>query len=338
MQVSKLVEKGIKAYNKKRYYDAEELFQRALKIKMSDEDKGIVLYNLGLCFYSQKKWDKAERLFISSMSLGYMRSGWELSLSQLNQGKIEGFKYFPYRYLYSTQKFPNLPIPRIKSLDDLNNCSKLLVLNEQGFGDEILFSRGLDLIKGRDYSYQVYPETLTLFRKWWDGNFFTERILDYDFVNYYQAWIPSGDLFSLFCLGNSSDPPLFPVTKNPNGPIGFCYSSNPKLSKAKEKSFSAEEFKNILVPTGRKLVSLQHGISTDFAINLDLPDFLTTYNNLSGLSMVITVDTAVAHLAAIAQIPTYVIFKTHLDWRWTLPLYGDHVKVVQINNFDFGNI
>ncbi len=332
MKVSKLVNRGIKAYEKKNFYEARECFQKALKIRMPDADRGIVLYNLGLCAYSTKKWTEAERLFQTSMSFGHLSSGWELSLSQLHQGKLEGFKYFPYRYLGSVQKFPNLPIPRIKKLNDLVGCSRLLVLNEQGFGDELLFSRGLELIQNQDYSYQVYPETLTLFRHWWKGHFFTERSFDYDFATSYQAWIPAGDLFALFCLETSLSPSLFPVPTDPEGPIGFCFASNPKLKIAAEKSFSAEEFKAFLIPSGKELVSLQHGISTDFARNPDLPDFLATYQQLSGLSAVVTVDTSVAHLAALAQVPTYVVFKTHLDWRWTLTLYGDHVKAVRIED------
>ncbi|NBV27846.1 tetratricopeptide repeat protein [bacterium] len=333
MKISKLVNKGIQSYGQGRFHEAGELFRKALKIRMPEAERGVVFYNLGLCVYAQKNWAEAEKLFLRSMSLGHVGSGWELGLSQLHQGKLEGFKFFPYRYLGSVQKFPNLPIPRIKNLNDLALCPRLLVLNEQGFGDELLFSRGLQLIQNQDFSYQVYPETLSLFRHWWTGEFFTERSLSYDFVTSHQAWIPAGDLFALYCLETSLHPPLFPVPTDSQGPVGFCFASNPLLKIAAEKSFSADEFKELLVPSGRDLISFQHRITTDFATNLDLTDFLTTYHHLAGLSAVVTVDTSVAHLSALAQVPTYVIYKTHLDWRWILPLYGTHVQPIHIENF-----
>jgi hypothetical protein len=337
MKISKLVNKGIESYNRGRYYQAVDLFRKALKIPMSDSDRGTVLYNLGLCFHSQKNWVEAEKLFLKSMSFGYLSSGWEMCLSQLHQGKPEGFKFFPYRYLGSIQKFPNLPIPKIENLNDLFSCPRLLVLNEQGLGDELLFSRGLKLIQGQDFSYQVYPETLLLLRQWWKGNFFTERKLTLDFVMSHQAWIPAGDLFALFSQEMSFNVPLFPVQTDPLGPVGFCFASNPLSKNAPERSFSIQEFKNLLTPCGRDLVSLQHGFVTDFAKNLDLADFLTTYQHLSGLSAVVTVDTSVAHLSALAQIPTYVIFRNNLDWRWIMSFYGNHAQAVQIENFKIEN-
>jgi Flp pilus assembly protein TadD len=59
-------------------------------------------------------------------------------------------------------------------------------------------------------------------------------------------------------------------------------------------------------PTGMKLIDLTQ----------DLHDFADTAALVSGLDLVITVDTAVAHLAGALGKPAWVLIATEHDWRW----------------------
>lgn len=45
---------------------------------------------------------------------------------------------YKYRYYGERKSFPNLPIKQILNLSEAEG-KKVLVLNEQGYGDEILF-------------------------------------------------------------------------------------------------------------------------------------------------------------------------------------------------------
>jgi ADP-heptose:LPS heptosyltransferase len=49
------------------------------------------------------------------------------------------------------------------------------------------------------------------------------------------------------------------------------------------------------------------------------PDFLETANLLDSLDLVISVDTAVAHLALSQGIDTWVLLPYAADWRWLEP-------------------
>jgi ADP-heptose:LPS heptosyltransferase len=53
----------------------------------------------------------------------------------------------------------------------------------------------------------------------------------------------------------------------------------------------------------------------------ECPDFLATSALVSALDLVITVDTAVAHLAGAVAVPCWVLLAANSDWRW---LRGRH--------------
>lgn len=48
----------------------------------------------------------------------------------------------------------------------------------------------------------------------------------------------------------------------------------------------------------------------------DLPDFVDTAAAISALDLVVTVDTALAHVAGALGKPTYLLLPYHADWRW----------------------
>jgi hypothetical protein len=52
--------------------------------------------------------------------------------------------------------------------------------------------------------------------------------------------------------------------------------------------------------------------------NWELPDFLATASVITELDLVITVDTAVAHMAGALGKPVWVLIQHSADWRWFL--------------------
>jgi hypothetical protein len=51
-------------------------------------------------------------------------------------------------------------------------------------------------------------------------------------------------------------------------------------------------------------------------LSVGFPSFAEQASQLAGLDLVITVDTAVAHLAGALALPTWLLIQKPCDWRW----------------------
>jgi tetratricopeptide (TPR) repeat protein len=332
MGLGQLVETGITDFKLSNYTKAKKTFKKSIALCKSDEELAIIYYNLGLCCYALGEYKNAAISFELSSRYGRVKSNWELCLSKLHLQDMDGFNYYKFRPDRLSMLEKELPVPEIVGLEDLKKRKKIIVLNEQGFGDEILFSRGIALLEGIDYSYQVYPENLELFKKLFKGNFFVDRTLSYNFIEEHDGWILSGDLFTLYTKEKGLLTELPVIEKEKNIGTGFCYNTNQKSPNSHLRSIPLSKIRKIL--KGRdNLVSLQKDIKHNFAYCPELNTFLDTYNIVKNLKEVITIDTSVAHLSALCNIKTYILYDKYLDWRWKFQLYGEHVIPVQIKEY-----
>jgi tetratricopeptide (TPR) repeat protein len=114
--------------------------------------------------------------------------------------------------------------------------------------------------------------------------------------------------------------------------IGVCWQGS-KLSTDKKRSFPLSEFYNISQLPNVRLISLQKSDGLEQLAQMpagmtveSLGDdfdaggqaFLDTAAVMKNLDLVITCDTAIAHLAGALAIPTWVVLKQVPDWRWLL--------------------
>ncbi len=115
--------------------------------------------------------------------------------------------------------------------------------------------------------------------------------------------------------------------------IGIAWQGNPKIVYDRERSIPLRQFAPLAEVEGIALFSLQKGPGTEqlralagaFAIT-DLGErldrssgaFEDTAAVLAHLDLVITCDTALAHLAGGLGVPTWVVLPTVPDWRWFL--------------------
>jgi Tfp pilus assembly protein PilF len=115
--------------------------------------------------------------------------------------------------------------------------------------------------------------------------------------------------------------------------IGIAWQGSPGNTGDRYRSFPLRHFESLARMEGVKLVSLQKGQGTEqlteqlqgqFPI-LDLGDrldaagaFLDTAAIMMNIDLVITVDSAVAHLAGALAVPVWVPLSIAPDWRWLL--------------------
>lgn len=342
--VADIVYIGVEKYMKEEYQEALKLFKKAISVSTIPRETSICYYNIGLCHYALYNYEAAAKVFEKAFLGGIETAGYDLALALFQQEEmVAGSKYYKYRYCPGgRQYFPKLPLPRAEKLEDMRN-QRVLVLNEQGFGDEILFSRNIDCFLEREtlnYAYQVYPETLPLFQEVYPQQnpepvFFTSRNLHHDFVKQFDVWVPAGDLF--FMLFNehklSYDPNMW-HTRQKNlklTTIGLCWSTNTISKNANERSISIDKFKECLDGRGYNIVSLQKDQSVGWIEPTEIKSFLDTSCIMDKVDLVVTVDTAVAHLAGAKGVPTIVVYDKYLDWRWKHNFYSSVDNIIHIS-------
>ena len=111
--------------------------------------------------------------------------------------------------------------------------------------------------------------------------------------------------------------------------IGLAWSGNPAHKNDRNRSIALKQLLPLLSVPGVRFVSLQRDLREDDAavlgnlpalvsIGAQLDDFADTAAAISLLDLVITVDTAVAHLAGALGKPVWVLLPFAPDWRWLL--------------------
>jgi tetratricopeptide (TPR) repeat protein len=325
IKVIKQINKAVEIYKKGDFKSSLLIYKRNLN-KIPSELNSTVYYNMGLCNYSLLNYKASENNFKKAINDGF-DCGYELFLSLINQGNIEeANKWWIYRSIGKRKSYPDLPIKRL-SLNEIEG-KKILVLNEQGFGDEFLFSRIIKYLSKKcdSVSYQVYTETLDVFSENFKLNnvdFFVNRQLSYDFVMKHDGFCLSGDFF--FDLINEdyknfNTNNINFASKNVKFNIGVCWLANSKSLNCEDRSIDINLLLNTL--KSDNIVSLQKDISVKGIINQKLNSFKDTLDVISSCREIYTVDTSVAHLAVSSGKRINLVYKDYLDWRWKLPVYN----------------
>jgi tetratricopeptide (TPR) repeat protein len=109
--------------------------------------------------------------------------------------------------------------------------------------------------------------------------------------------------------------------------IGLVWGGDPNHLHDKERSCPLAQFQPVLQVPGVSFYSLQKGAhAAELAeagleiIDLGdrLQDFADTAGAIAQLDLIISVDTAVAHLAGALGKPVWILLNTYADWRWLL--------------------
>ena len=111
--------------------------------------------------------------------------------------------------------------------------------------------------------------------------------------------------------------------------VGIAWQGNQQHALDQRRSVPLRTFAPLAGISGVRLVSLQKGPGREQLSELadrmevldladELVDFADTAALMSNLDLVITVDTAVAHLAGAMGLPVWVVLPLFPDWRWLL--------------------
>jgi tetratricopeptide (TPR) repeat protein len=224
----------------------------------------------------------------------------------------------------------------------------ILVVAEQGFGDSLQFCRYVPMLAARATVVLVVPRPLRRLLSGLEG--VARTVVSDDPLPAADAWIPMMSLPLAFRTTLASIPVSIPYLHADPGrssawrqrlaafsglKVGLVWAGSPKDDNPKSRpmdrrrSITLQHYAPLAAIPGLCLISLQKGAAAaqtrtppegmvvhDWTAELD--DFADTAALVEALDLVISVDTAVVHLAGGLGKPVWVLNRYDQCWRWLL--------------------
>ena len=258
------------------------------------------LHNLALILRDQDRLEDLVEVYRAQIDLEPSDElRWRLAAVLLSLGRYaEAWPHYERR----PRKIPpvtSVPEWRGEPLDG----KSLLVWHDEGFGDQIMMARLLPRLAAERVSWAVMPPLLRLFSQLCPT---LSRVGHLS--GRFDYWVPAMSLparVGVTLQSLPSAPYLSAAPRPSGGRIGVIGSCDPRPGspRALPPELTA------------RLLTLPGALSLEPA-DTRAADFQDTAGIIAGLDLVITVDTAAAHLAGALGKPVWVILPQPSDWRW----------------------
>ena len=306
----------------------------------------VAKFNLGCVLQDQRKFAEAGDFYRAAIAIepDYVRAHWNLGLALLAQGRFrEGWAEHEWRARTQRSWSPALRFEQTAWQGETLAGKILLIHREQGLGDNIQFARyaSLAAARGARVIMLTYPPLVRLFRTL-PG--VSEVVADGDPLPAFDLQAPILSLPHLFGTELATVPAEIPYLRAdpvgvaawrdrlaplPGRKVGLVWAggvrpNDPDWARLDgRRSLALALFTEIAELKGISLVSLQKGGPAvqvegfpiaDFMDEIE--DFADTAALIEALDLVITVDTAVAHLAGSLGKPVWILSRYDGCWRW----------------------
>lgn len=291
---------------------------------------------LATCYQALGKLDDALHACNSVLALApeHAEAHWNRALLLLLNGDYEeGWREYEWRWrkrnFTSPQRNYAQPLWQGESLAG----KTILIHAEQGFGDTLQFCRYVPLVVslGARVIFECHPPLVPLMKSLAEGLSVVELG---EPLPPFDLHLPLMSLAMIFDTAVETIPCGVPYVSPPMDrlyfwrsqivdknclKIGLCWAG--KRYPDPGRSCPADLLAPLAELEGVLLYSLQLGWKGELPLPLvdctsQIRDFGDTAALISQLDMVITVDTAVAHLAGALGKPTWVMLPYAPDWRW----------------------
>jgi tetratricopeptide (TPR) repeat protein len=298
------------------------------------------LANLGLALLNLNDPAEAERTYTEALRISPEHGDIRMSLgiAQLMQGNYaDGWENYEARWQADQFNARHRKFAAHRWEGQPLQGRKLLVYAEQGFGDTVQFCRYLPLLseQGAEVHFECQPQMLALCR----------TLEGVENVIARPDPLPETD----YCIPLMSVPRILQTTLRSipkNVPylstspqkidsfrnqldgetlkVGLVWLGNPDRQDDRMRSCPEAALTTILAVDKVQFVNLQVGQNSTNSLG-GLPnfgakcaDFDDTAAAIMALDLVITVDTATAHLAGALGKPVWVMLGHHADWRYLM--------------------
>lgn len=351
-------------------------------------DAGMLYLNLGACYSKQfnperalEFYQRAQKTGLDLVSLYRNMIGAYLDMGQLapaqslyethaprfsddhglmnayadfllaTQQYEKGFRLYHHRWLRPNAIPPPIR-PDLPIWDGKTPVRSLLVIGEQGIGDEIVYSAYLPELADRvqemtvAYDARLFP---LLSRTWpklhlldWDQ---LKTMSPQETGKRWDAWTHAADAgqYATDAIGwkkgylqvdkakahrlREKYQQLFPGKKL----VGISWHSVRKTGSGLPKNIPLEQWQPLLENKHCQFITLQYGDMSDdlrsvhnkFGIHIYQDEEIDNFKDLDGLAaqihaldLTISISNTTAHLAAATHAPTWAILPQHLFWYW----------------------
>lgn len=333
-------ELGVLMYREGNDAEAERCYRVALKLNAHYAD---ALNNLGDIYFSQLRFEDAERCFRHAINISpdLASAHFNLGLLLLTRGEFQtGWQEYRWRLKIPEVRHKVRHLIRPEWQGESLVGMRLFVHAEQGFGDNIQFVRYMSMLKsqGATVIFETPKELTRLFRTAKGIDTLVDRgwpVPDHDFH------IPVMGIPEFFRTTLENIPNQTPYLKADEAEsrewsirlgssdkrlrVGIVCTGSPNHQNDRNRSIPIQELKRLEMVEGVRWISLNKSLPNKTKLETvfawddwthELADFAATAALIDNLDLVISVDTAVAHLAGALGTPVWVLLPYAAEWRW----------------------
>lgn len=325
---------GKSCYRLDQVESAARLFRRAVELNPGDAASW---NNLGKCLKELNRLGESIAAYYRALEIkpDYALARYGRAISLLTAGRLlEGFREYEWRWHTMTpRKFPQ---PMWQGLP--TSGKTLFIHAEQGFGDAIMMARFIGAARERvgRVVLECRPELKPLFQY----SKCADTLIAYgEPIPSFDYYLPMSSLPRVLSVTLENIPRQTPYLEAPaHEPlpvpagrlkVGLAWAGNPNHYQDAARSLPLSALAPILEVPGVTFFNLQQSVpSRDeayfrssanvIASNGAFANFLETASFVTELDLVITADTAVAHLAGALGKPVWLLVQHSPDWRWLL--------------------
>jgi tetratricopeptide (TPR) repeat protein len=325
------------------HYEESSSILRGLLAEEPDMEEAFG--SLGSIALANNRLELADECYAQSFMLDPSNTvaPWNRAMALLTMGNLkEGFRRYRWRW-HALDKFKAM---RLKAPmwdgSDLKGKT-ILVHEEQGFGDSLQMLRFMPELKKRGAKAYFYARPVLLpLLEGWDGcdKALSWNVEDKSVPDDVDVVCGGMDLPGLLDIGLHNIPNKTPYISNPRAKdpafklegnkkkIALVWAGNPQHKRDHERSIPLPLFEPLIKAMGADFYSLQYkpkepdlklmqawGI-TDLAPKIK--NIADQASFLGQMDLLITIDSAPAHLAGALGVPVWVLVTKNPDWRWLL--------------------
>ncbi len=334
-RVDAIFNRGVVMFRKGNLIAADRWFRQAAK---RDPKSPWPLINLALIYRYWERFDDARRCLdlVIERDPDVAEAHWNLANLDLIEGKFEdGFARAEWRFKRRGFAPPLRDLPKWDG--QMATGRSVLLVAEQGLGDTLQFVRYATRLAdaGMTVGVEAQPSLAGVLAT---VPGVSEVVVPGSDTAAYDSWLPLLSLPAVMGTTLATIPAEVPYVSVPDGAgpqkvpqdgarVGVVWRGNPKHDSDMFRSIPLGHWQPVLATPGVAFVSLQMGLDgselaafqKEYPIHDASPqikDFADTAATVAQLDLVITVDTAVAHLAAAMNKPVWLLISAANDWRW----------------------